>query len=94
MYSYSAYKILDGDVLGDGIAQTLSDVCYTDAMPANSWQKLGAPVGTAQDFADWLSANETTSLANEIDWRSRLPVSLPTRQISRRGRASSRMAIG
>lgn len=79
---------------GDGAAQTLSDVSYTDAMPATSWQKLGAPVGTAQDVADWLSANETTSLANEIDWRSRLPVSLPTRQISRRGRASSRMAIG
>ena len=66
--SYSAYKILDGDVSGDGAAQTLSDVSYTDAMPATSWQNLGAPVGTAQDVADWLSANETPSLANEIGW--------------------------
>lgn len=66
--SYSAYKILDGDVSGDGVARTLSDVSYTDAMPATSWQKLGAPVGTAQDVADWLSANETPSLANEIGW--------------------------
>ncbi len=53
---------------GGGTSQTLSDVSYTDAMPATSWQELGAPAGTAQDVADWLSANETPSLANEIDW--------------------------
>ncbi|MGN8819934.1 isopeptide-forming domain-containing fimbrial protein [Atopobiaceae bacterium HCP3S3_A4] len=67
--SYSAYKILDGNVSGGGTSQTLSDVSYTDAMPATSWQELGAPAGTAQDVADWLSSNETSSLANEIDWK-------------------------
>lgn len=54
---------------GGGISQTLSDVSYTDAMPATTWQELGAPAGTAQDVADWLSSNETSSLANEIDWK-------------------------
>ncbi|MEE6158097.1 isopeptide-forming domain-containing fimbrial protein [Olsenella sp. YH-ols2221] len=67
--SYSAYKLLDGNVSGGGTSQTLSDVSYTDALPATSWQELGAPAGTAQDVADWLSANETPSLANEIDWK-------------------------
>ena len=67
--SYSAYKILDGTVSGGGTSQTLSDVSYTDAMPATSWQELGAPAGTAQDVAEWLSSNETSSLANEIDWK-------------------------
>lgn len=66
--SYSAYKLLGGNVSG-GSSQRLSDVGYTKALSADDWQELGAPAGTAQDVAEWLSANETPALANEIDWK-------------------------
>lgn len=64
---YSAWKLLDGDV-SSGSPQTLSNVGYTGAISAEAWQELGAPEGTAQDVADWISMNSRKDLAVRIMW--------------------------
>lgn len=68
MRSYSAWKLLDGNVSGKVASHTLTDVSYTGALSAEGWQELGAPQGTAQDVAEWIADASPADLAVRLMW--------------------------
>lgn len=53
---------------GGGASQALHDVSYTGALSAEGWQELGAPQGTAQDVAEWISGASPSDLAVRLMW--------------------------
>ncbi len=63
---YQAWRVLAGGVTEDG--RSLYDAAYTNAMPAEEWQSLGAPKGNAQAVTDWLDKNSSPVVANEVSW--------------------------
>jgi len=65
---YGAWRVLSGKVTGTGNDLHLSDVEFTKALAREEWRNLGANVDTAQDVADWITANTSDQLANRIDW--------------------------
>ena len=65
---YGAWRVLSGKVTGTGNDLHLSDVEFTKALTRDEWRNLGANANTAQDVADWITANTSDQLANRIDW--------------------------
>lgn len=63
---YQAWRVLAGGVTEDG--RYIYDAAYTNAMPAEAWEELGAPSGGAQAVADWLDKNTSPVVANEVSW--------------------------
>jgi hypothetical protein len=63
---YQAWHVLAGGVTKDG--RYIYDAAYTNAMPAEAWEELGAPSDGAQAVADWLDKNTSPVVANEVSW--------------------------